>query len=148
MMRKGLSYPYLLTLGCSWIAIILFFIQSALAAEDKADSSEDDMALVRAVMCEFIDAFAPQNQAVVFSIDVGKISCFTSFDRIESSTFTRHKWFRRDELVTTKRLTLHPPSWSTYSSIQLREADKGPWRVEILNHRNQLIKTLRFSVTD
>ncbi len=148
MMRKGLSYLYLMTLGCSWIALILFFIQSALAAEDKTDASANGMTLVRAVMCEFIDGFAPQNQAVVFSIDVGKISCFTSFDGIKSSTFTRHKWFRRDELVTTKRLTLNPPSWSTYSSIQLREADKGPWRVEILNNRNQLIKTLRFSVTD
>ena len=99
-------------------------------------------------MCEYIEDFAPMNQAVVFSIDVGKISCFTSFSDIKQPTYAMHKWYRRDELVTTKRLSLKPPSWSTYSSIQLREADKGPWRVEILNHRSQLMKTLRFSVTD
>ena len=106
------------------------------------------MSLQRAVMCEFIEDFAPRNPAMVFSIDVGKISCFTSFSGIEDSTYTLHKWFRRDELVTTKRLTLKPPSWSTYSSIQLREADKGPWRVEILDDQGRLMKTLRFSVTD
>ena len=99
-------------------------------------------------MCEYIEDFAPRNQAVVFSIEVGRISCFTSFSGIKNSTYTLHKWYRRDELVTTKRLTLKPPSWSTYSSIQLREADKGPWRVEILNNRSQLLRTLRFSVTD
>ena len=143
MMRNRIWYLLVLTLAISWIALI-----SVQAAEVKKNASADGMSLVRAVMCEYIDDFAPQNQAVVFSIDVGKISCFTSFVNIKSSTYTRHKWFRRDELVTTKRLTLNPPSWSTYSSIQLREADKGPWRVEILDSRNQLIETLRFSVTD
>jgi hypothetical protein len=100
------------------------------------------------VMCEFIEDFAPRHPAAAFSIEVGKISCFTSFSGIRNSTYTLHKWYRRDELVTTKRLTLKPPSWSTYSSIQLREADKGPWRVEILDDRSRLMTTLRFSVTD
>ncbi len=118
------------------------------AADDLSRPSPTGMSLERAVMCEYIEDFAPHHQAVVFSIDVGKISCFTSFIGIRSSTYTLHKWYRRDELVTSKRLTLKPPSWSTYSSIQLREADKGPWRVEILDNRNQLMKTLRFSVTD
>jgi hypothetical protein len=121
---------------------------AAHAADDPTKPPENGMALVRAVMCEYIEAFEPQNQAVVFSIEVGKISCFTSFNGIKDSTYALHKWYRRDELITKKRLTLKPPSWSTYSSIQLREADKGPWRVEILNSQDQLIKTLRFSVTD
>lgn len=142
-MRHGLWYLFALTVVCSEA-----MLNSAHAVDNQTDPSAIGMTLARAVMCEYIDGYAPQNQAVVFSIQVGKISCFTSFIGIKASTYARHKWFRRDELVTTKRLTLKPPSWSTYSSIQLREADKGPWRVEILNNRNQVIKTLRFSVTD
>jgi hypothetical protein len=106
------------------------------------------MTLVRAVMCESIQGYEPLAAAVAFSIDAGKISCFTSFDRISATTAALHKWYRRDELVTTKRLTLKPPNWSTYSSIQLREADKGPWRVEIYDDDNNLLDTLRFSVTE
>lgn len=143
MMRKKLWYLFVLIVVCSGVTQ-----DSVHAADNQTDPSAIGMTLARAVMCEYIDDYAPQNQAVVFSIQVGKISCFTSFIGIKASTYARHKWFRRDELVTTKRLTLRPPSWSTYSSIQLREADKGPWRVEILDNRNQLIKTLRFSVTD
>ncbi|MEJ2040486.1 MAG: DUF2914 domain-containing protein, partial [Desulfosarcinaceae bacterium] len=82
------------------------------------------------------------------SINSGKISCFTEFENIASTTYTTHRWYRRDVLVTTKRLTLKPPRWATYSSILLREADKGPWRVEILDEKDELLSTLRFSVTD
>ena len=118
------------------------------AAAQQSLSLESGMTLVQAVMCEYIEGYEAQNSAVVFSIDVGKISCFTAFEGIKETTAALHKWFRRDELITTKRLTLKPPSWSTYSSIQLREADKGPWRVEIWDDHNQLMRTLRFSVTD
>jgi len=143
MMKKGLPYLVLLAVGVVGLAA-----SGVQAAEDQPETAAKSMTLVRAVMCEFIEEFAPKNAAIAFSIDVGKISCFTSFNEIKTSTYTLHRWFRRDELVTTKRLTLKPPSWSTYSSIQLREEDKGPWRVEIFNDRNQLVKTLRFSVID
>ena len=130
---------------------VLFFWPGCFGARAAAVagvSLENGMTLVRAVMCEYIEAYEPKNTAVVFSINIGKISCFTSFEGIKETTATVHKWFRRDELVTAKRLTLKPPSWSTYSSIQLREADKGPWRVEIWDDHNHLLQTLRFSVTD
>ena len=104
--------------------------------------------LLRAVMCESIENYEPNNVGVAFSIDVGKVSCYTAFDGVADTTYIQHKWYRRDELVTAKRLTLKPPSWATYSSIQLREDDKGPWRVEIWDAHDRLIKTLRFSIVD
>jgi hypothetical protein len=134
----GIFFVLALWPACSWVH----------AAAEQSISLESGMALVRAVMCEYIKEYEPQNAAAVFGINVGKVSCFTSFGRIKTNTAALHKWYRRDELITAKRLTLKPPGWSTYSSIQLREADKGPWRVEIWDDRNQLLQTLRFSVTD
>ncbi|RJQ66534.1 MAG: DUF2914 domain-containing protein [Desulfobacteraceae bacterium] len=131
-----------IVLGCSlWTAV------SGHAAENSSDA-ERAFKLVRAVMCESIDGFEPKFVSVAFSINAGKISCYTSFEGIADTTFVEHKWYLRDELVTSKRLTLKTPRWATYSSIQLREDDKGPWRVEIWDARNQMIQTLRFSVTD
>jgi hypothetical protein len=117
-------------------------------AQEKSAPQDTGLILTKAVMCEAIKTLEPFNTAVAFPISVGKISCFTTFIGIGSATHALHKWYRRDILMTTKRLTLKPPNWSTYSSIQLREADKGPWRVEILSADNRLLKTLRFSVTD
>ena len=101
-----------------------------------------------AVMCEEIKDFTPKNQGVVFSIKIGKVSCFTSFDPVPEETFIYHKWFHKDKPSTKKRLTLQPPRWATYSSIQLRETDKGPWRVEITDQKESILHTVRFTITD
>ena len=118
---------------------------SARAAE-KAPRNAPKLA--GAVMCEGVRDLAPVNKAAVFSIATGKVSCFSSFDPVPRQTFIYHRWYYRDELSTKKKLFLKPPSWSTYSSIQLREADIGPWRVEITDEKGQIFRTLRFSVTD
>ena len=136
-----------------WVYVIfcvglLSVALAAYGAEGPNKQEDGGIHLTRAVMCESIEAYEPQHAAVTFSIDAGRISSFTSFDGIDQPTHAYHKWYRRDVLVTTKRLTLKPPSWSTYSSIQLRESDKGPWRVEIYDARNQQLEILRFSVTE
>ena len=128
------------------IAAIFLIRTWTVQAESQPEAAK--VRLVRAVMCESIEAYEPRYIAVAFSIDTGRISCFTSFEDVSAVTAVDHKWFRRHELVTTKRLTIKPPSWSTYSSIQLREADKGPWRVEVRQADGALLATLRFSVTD
>ena len=133
---------------CAAVLLLLAAVAPCAAQEAGPTEEEGDLTLVRAVMCETIAGYEPANAAVVFSINTGRISCYTSFANIPSTTHTTHRWFRRDVLVTTKRLALKPPRWATYSSIQLREADKGPWRVEILDEQDRLLSTLRFSVTD
>ncbi|MBU0987328.1 MAG: DUF2914 domain-containing protein [Proteobacteria bacterium] len=99
-------------------------------------------------MCEEIKDYAPYNAAVVFSIAIGKVSCFTAFDPVPEKTFIYHEWYHQDKPSTKKKLYLQPPRWSTYTSIQLRETDKGPWRVEIIDHKGNLLDVVRFSITD
>ena len=111
-------------------------------------STADTLKLVRAVMCETIQEYAPVFPAVVFSIERGRVSCFTEFDQVPEKTYIHHKWYRHDSLVTVKRLTINPPRWSSFTSVQLRDADKGPWRVEITDGDDNLMRTLRFSITD
>lgn len=130
------------------VLIAALFLILTLTVQAESQPAAAKVRLVQAVMCESIEAYEPRHIAVAFSIDTGRISCFTSFDNVSAETAVDHKWFRRHELVTTKRLTIKPPSWSTYSSIQLREADKGPWRVEVRQADGALLATLRFSVTD
>jgi hypothetical protein len=132
------------------MVLIIFFtgIPCADAAGDGFTAQATSFRLVRAVMCESIENYEPKSIAVAFSINIGRISCYSAFEGVAETTHVQHKWYRRDELVTAKRLTLKPPSWATYSSVQLREDDKGPWRVEIWDSQEQLVKTLRFSVVD
>lgn len=74
--------------------------------------------------------------------------CFTAFDHVPEQTSIFHDWIRQDKLVFRKKLVLKPPRWSSVSSIQLREADKGVWRVEIRDADGNFLRVLRFSITD
>jgi len=117
--------------------------------QDSASGTDQTrLTMDQAVMCEEIKDFAPRNPAVAFSIKIGEVSCFSSFDPVPEKTVIFHNWFHRDDPSTKKRLTLFPPRWATYSSIQLRETDKGPWRVEISDQKGRLLRILRFSITD
>ena len=128
------------------LAFVLDAPDAAWSQDVSAPSSGP--ALVKAVMCESIQKLTPANQAVVFSIDLGRVSCFTDFDQVVKQTVIRHKWYHRGKLIFVKQLSLNPPRGSSFSSMQLREADKGPWQVDVTDESDKLLYTLRFSITD
>ena len=108
----------------------------------------DNLILRQAVICEDIRDRKPYNQGVVFSSDLGSISCFTDFFQIGEKTFIYHKYYFNDKFSAKVKLTLNPPHWATFSKIQLRETDVGPWRVDITDLDGNILYTLRFSITD
>ena len=148
--RMGTTYKFYLFI------LVLIFCNLLLASQVLPQNNQDSRltqdskkpVLDKAVMCEEIKDFTPKNQGVVFSIKIGKVSCFTLFDPVPEETVIYHKWFHKDKPSTIKRLTLQPPRWATYSSIQLRETDKGPWRVEIIDQKENILHTIRFTITD
>jgi hypothetical protein len=104
--------------------------------------------LTQATMCERVDNLAPVRPGMVFSVSNGQVCCYTSFDPVPQATLVYHRWFHRDELSTQTRLRVYPPKWATYSVIQLRDTDKGPWRVEITDQNGRVLNVLRFSIVD
>ena len=129
---------------------ILFSALFLFLAADRnpAQGLPDKPLLVQAVVCEDVRDGSCRNQGAVFSVTVGKVACYTAFDPVPSRTVIYHNWYRKDELNTRIRLVLQPPRWASFSSIQLREIDKGPWRIEITDQDYRVLRTLRFSITD
>lgn len=132
----------------AWVFFLAVVVASPKVLWSQDAKPSDKLTLVRAVMCESIQEYAPANPAVVFSIELGRVSCFTEFDPVPEKTYIQHKWYQNDRLITEKRLTINPPRWSSFTSVQLRESDKGPWRVEVTDENDKLMRTLRFSITD
>lgn len=132
---------------------LLIVTHTALAlpdAEEQAlpETGEQTLTLVHAAMCESIENLMPVYPAVVFSISKGEIICFTAFDPVPKKTHVFHKWYKRDRLISRSKLTMNPPKWSSFSSMQLRNVDKGAWRVDITDANDTILKTLRFSISD
>ena len=138
-------------LGLTIFSSFFFFILPVWSSENNNASSNNKSGksvLIEATMCEEIKDGLPLNQAVLFSIEKGKVLCFSTFDAIPGPTTIFHKWYFRDKLIYKIKLSLKPPRWSTYSSIKLRDTDRGPWRVEIIDQQNHLYQTMRFSIAD
>jgi hypothetical protein len=142
-----MNYRTLLLLFFS-IHLLLFLPVSVQSQSDTSDTAAGNIVLVQAMMCEDIQGQTPQNSTTVFSIERRKAICFTSFDPVPGKTDIYHQWFHRDRPSAKIKLTLKPPRWSTYSSIQLRADDLGPWRVEVTDSQGQLFQVLRFSITE
>jgi hypothetical protein len=128
---------------------LLFAVGLCLLFPFSAGSQSDEpIGLVDAVMCEDIKAGAPINPTIVFSVERRTAVCFSAFDPVPQQTVIYHRWFHRDTPSARIKLTLKPPRWSSYSSIQLRAEDIGPWRVEITDSQGNIFDVLRFSVTE
>lgn len=145
--RKYVLFIFFGVLACGH----LLFLASSFSQENKAASpapAAEELTLVQAAMCEEVADQGPRNPAVVFSIKRQHVYCFSSFDSIPEKSFIYHNWYREEKLSTKIKLILHPPRWATFSRIQLREADRGAWRVEITDQNDNVLKILRFSVTN
>ena len=144
-----LIMKYRLYFICSAIiAIHLFLLLPFHSLKHISSANAAQVKLFQALMCEDIVSNAPRNPTIVFSITQRKAVCFSSFDEVPQKTIIYHNWYHRDVPSAKIRLTLKPPRWSTYSSIQLRRTDIGPWRVEITDDKGNVLGVLRFSVTD
>jgi hypothetical protein len=134
------------------IFLFVLLVPSAYAQSEEdeppSESTDGKLALVQAVMCEDIQGQVPQNSTTVFSIERRKAICLTTFDPVPENTTIYHHWFHRDRTSAKIKLTLKPPRWTTYSSIQFRAEDVGPWRVEITDSEGNVFQVLRFSITE
>jgi hypothetical protein len=139
---------FIFFLGFSFLSIAPLSAQTQSDTNGPTEAPAGGIKLVRAVMSEDIQEQTPQNVTTVFSIERRKAICYTSFDPVPEKTKIYHYWFHRDRPSAKIMLTLKPPRWSTYSSIQFRAQDIGPWRVEITDSNGQIIYILRFSITE
>jgi hypothetical protein len=119
----------------------------AAGAKEKVPK-DAELTLVQSVMCESVQNLKSVNEALTFSVSLGHVYCVSSFKPVPKPTVIFHRWYRRNELSTQIRLKVYPPHWTTYSVIQLREEDKGPWHIEVTDQNGKIFDVVRFSITD
>jgi hypothetical protein len=134
-----------------WASSLLIFAVSIPAQQKETvlnAPNPGSPGLVEAEMCEGVEGQNAVNAAVVFSKTKGSVYCLTIFDTVSEKTFIYHDWYFRDERKRHVKLFLQSPRWATFSRTEIREADIGPWRVEIRNDQDNILAVLRFSITD
>jgi hypothetical protein len=111
-------------------------------------ADEPVLMLGKAAVAEGVRNQVPVNEAIVFSVTLNKVFCFTDFFSVSDRTVIYHNWYRRDQRYASVKLSVRPPRWATYSSIRLADNLKGPWRIEVTDSGGKVLRTLRFSIIE
>jgi len=115
-------------------------------AGDAQEASGNLLEVSKAAICPQIVDRHPVEQGVRYPPTVGKIFCFSQISNIESPTQVQHVWYYKNTERARVALAVNPPSWRTYSSKHILTTDTGRWRVDILDHDGNVLKTLGFDI--
>jgi len=137
METRLIKINYLISI--TLIMILLICAPSVRAANLNVD---------KAFICEEIANREPSKKAAVFRNGIERIYCFTVLDKVHDNSVIYHNWYKRDRLSSKIKLNVKSPKWATFSSIQLRDYDNGPWRVDITDVDGNILKVVRFSILD
>ena len=87
-------YLFLFLLVCMLVPAPVFSQakDTSTSQPETSDKMSPELTLRRAVICERVKEFAPEKQAVVFSVTTGKIFCYTHFDPVPEKTDIYHSW--------------------------------------------------------
>ena len=129
-------------------AVLPSFLIPVMAEQGSSPNTAASPILKRSVMCEGLQDGLPVDQTIVFDVSKRSAYCWSDFDPVMEEGIIYHKWYRNGELVYDQPLAVRPPRWATYSNLRLRQADVGPWRLDITNESGEVLKTLRFSITE
>jgi hypothetical protein len=126
-------------------AIFLLFVFSAISAPQPAASEEMSVPIV--ILSTGVVERIPVGEAVVFPADVGNVYCYTTVSGSSSSSQIRHVWYYEGKEVFSLPLPVKAANWRTWSSKKINRAQKGSWRVEIIDETDgKLLNTAFFSV--
>jgi hypothetical protein len=139
-----LTVAYLMVFGLS---ISLHASQEANTVSPKPLPNAE-LILGSATVSEKVKNRIPYNSAVAFSISLDKLYCFTDFVSVPEQTIIYHNWYHRDKKRASVKLLLKPTRWATFSHLNFRKDDKGPWRVEVTDQKGGILHILRFSIID
>ena len=137
---------YVLAVACGVMSVAIAAAQTA--GKPSPSVGDEQLLLGKATVSELVKNGIPFNSAVAFSISLDRVYCFTDFVVVGTKTVIYHNWYYRDERRASVKLALRPPRWATFSSVTLRDSDKGPWQVEVTTEKGKVLQILRFSVID
>ena len=100
-----------------------------------------------AAICKDVVDHEPVGSGNSFTVNVGKLYCFTKITGAESPTHVTHVWLYDGTERARVELPVNSASWRTFSSKIIQEHELGAWRVDVLDAEGNVLKRLDFEVT-
>jgi hypothetical protein len=103
--------------------------------------------IATAAICRNVAAREPVDAGTSFESTVGKLCCFTQVTGAQGDTEIYHVWYFVEAERAVVKLQARSSNWRTYSSKIIQPNEIGAWRVEVLGPEGDVLKILRFEIT-
>jgi len=106
------------------------------------------LTVYRAVMARDVADRAPVGEATTFPASAGTVYCFTEVGPApgEGGTQLIHRWSHGGKSQGDTRLRVGGDHWRTFSNRTITEAKRGAWKVQLMDERGNVLRTLEFTV--
>lgn len=120
--------------------------------QKKADTTAKEvpapvskLIITRAAIALNVNDLEPENVADTFPSEVRRLFCFTQIKGASGPLEIQHRWYWKEELMSTVTLKINSGNFRTYSSKSIPMGLKGDWRVYIVDSRDEsILGTLKF----
>ncbi|HEX3019153.1 MAG TPA: DUF2914 domain-containing protein [Chitinispirillaceae bacterium] len=141
------------------LAILLAFVVASFAQSTQIPANQktaedvqkeksvpvSKLTITRAVVALNVDSLEPENIADTFPAEVHRLFCFTQIKGALGTEEIQHRWYWKDELMSTISLKINSGNFRTYSSKSIPMGLKGDWRVSIVDSKDEsILGTLQF----
>ncbi len=108
---------------------------------------EQEVTVMKAVVCSSIENREPVGTSSSFSKDVGRVYCYSKLELAAGTSETvRHVWKHNDKTISTVELTVKGPAYRTRSYKTITSRMTGDWTVEIQNSQGDVLDTIAFTI--
>ena len=130
-------------IGFLFILITLLLVMPLTAqAENKSP-----LTVFRAAVCYNIVEHEPLDIGTTFTNNVNTLYCFSEIMGAKANTHITHIWYYMGTERARKQLRVHDARWRTYSSKLIQKHEIGNWEVQIIDSDKNIIKSLKFNIT-
>ncbi|MFH1612662.1 MAG: DUF2914 domain-containing protein [bacterium] len=131
------------------IILISLFICFGICLSGKIMAQENinqSMSIPEINFCLSIENKQPISIAKTFKNDVGKIYCWTLFEKVKEDMEIEHIWYYQNKIVTKIKLTVKSPKYRTWSMKNIAKSQKGNWKVVIVDKMGNVLGSNSFVV--
>jgi hypothetical protein len=116
------------------------------AAQPKEQNSSG-ITISRAVICMDVNEHEPEEPGDQFPPNVKRLYCFTEIKSSGEPMEIQHRWYWKDELMSTIPLTIKSARFRTFTAKSIPSYAIGDWRVAIVNsHNEETLQIIKFEI--
>jgi hypothetical protein len=131
------------------LSVLCFAIVSMclLAPNSIYAQQTGNLNVASAVICKNIVDRQPVEPGTSFPASVDRLYLYSKIADIQNPTQIVHVWYYGDTERARITLSVHPPSWRTYSSKIIQAHEIGKWHVKILDAAGNSLQDVEFEIT-